>query len=81
MSLNPAIAAKIAGARTTGGGNYIKDGRYTFIVEKVICEKKFAGNFFIVEFFVKDAAAVSGEQPNPQGTSCTMALRPEARSR
>lgn len=66
------LAAKVAGARASAGGNYIKPGKYEFSILKLMCEEKFGGNFFIFELRVdKSEPVLSGVEPNKVGTFCS----------
>jgi hypothetical protein len=68
-----AIAQKIAKAAASNGGNYIKDGRYTFAVTKIEFAEKKVGACFIAEFRVLEAAATEdGVAPNAVGSTCSM---------
>jgi hypothetical protein len=71
--------AKIAGASITGGGNNIRHGNYTFLIEKVEIDTKFGGEMFIAEFRVAEAEANGAvdEQgrpvvPNAVGSTCSL---------
>jgi hypothetical protein len=79
---NP-ILMRIAKAQASNGGNYIRDGIYTFCVAKIILDQKQNGNMFIVEFKVLESQNIPGivdektGKPvlaNPVGTMCSMAL-------
>lgn len=83
MAMSPALAKKIAEAKMSSGGINIRDGAYVFIVKRVMCESKFKGTFFIVEFEVHEATKIlvvdkDGRtldvEPNKVGTSCSVAF-------
>jgi hypothetical protein len=77
--MSKAIIKKIAKARATGGGNYIKQGKGVLIVKSISLEELYNGDTFIAEFLVKssesmpDAVDANGkpELANPAGTSCS----------
>lgn len=82
MALTESIFDTIANAKTSGGGNRIADGSYTFMVKNLLLEEKRGGVTFIAEFYVISAAPVplvagllnDGEVaglsiPNPVGSS------------
>lgn len=73
------VFKKIADASATGGGNNIRDGRYTFLIEKCHIQEGHTGTCAIVEFRVMEsnasgAADEQGKQivPNPVGSTCSM---------
>lgn len=73
------IFKKIADASATGGGNNIRDGLYTFLVEKCSIQEGHTGTCLIVELRVMESQA-SGSldengrpiAPNPVGSTCSM---------
>lgn len=70
---------QIGTANASGGGTYIRDGRYKFMVEKVHLNEGYSGACFIAELRVLEAEA-TGEvdekgapvQPNKVGSSCSL---------
>lgn len=78
MGISASNLSKIAGASASGGGTYIRDGEYAFLIEKVIGEKKFNGETLIVEFFVVRAKPSSDPTvtapPNPVGSRCSYVI-------
>lgn len=75
MSVNKAILDRIAGARASGGGNYIRDGQYTFTVLKLLLEQKYGGTCFIAELLVDSSNAVFTDvDPNPPGSTCSFVV-------
>ena len=72
MGMNPAMARAIAQADQMGGGNWPKDGRYLWCVERLWLKTGgFKGDSFIANFYVVEAAATSQVQPNaPGSTAC-----------
>jgi hypothetical protein len=75
---------KITKAKPTQGGNNIKDGNYTLLVEKVIYDPKgYSGATFVMEYRVikaesngatdemKNAPRGNLVVPNPVGTTCS----------
>lgn len=79
MGISPALAKKIADAKTSVSGNRIKDGEYELLVRKIICESKYKGTMFIVEFDVVDSAPTHEKiAPNAPGTECSVAFSLDA---
>lgn len=70
--------AQIAAAAASGGGTYINDGRYKFMIEKLFRkDSNFAGGgtSFIAEFRVLDAEPDPSNptvKPNPVGSTCSV---------
>lgn len=69
----------IAGANASGGGTWIRDGRYKFMVEKVHLNEGHSGPCFIAELRVMEADPTGevDEQgkpvvPNKAGSSCSL---------
>jgi len=90
MAMSPALAKKIADAKSSIGGINIRDGEYVFIVKRVLCESKFTGTYFIVEFEVKEAMKVDVVDkdgkvlditPNKENSSCSVAFGVEAQGK
>lgn len=54
------LAARIAAAKASKAGNYIKPGKYVFEIQKLIADKMRGGNMFVVEMTV-----VSAQQTDP----------------
>ena len=66
------ILDKIANAQATGGGNWIMDGDYRFIVERISLHDGFEGTSFIAELYVKESKGVLKDvEPNSPGTTCS----------
>ena len=61
MAGKASIFKKIATSRASKGGNHIKDGKYRFLVKKVLQEKKEDGEMFIVELQVVTSENVPGQ--------------------
>lgn len=75
MGISPALAKKIAEAKTSGGGNNIKDGKYDLIVKKILVDQMFNGTMFIAEFEVQAAKKTHDTvDPNSVGSECSFAL-------
>lgn len=73
--MSRALFEKIAKAKASGGGTLINDGKYTFMVKKLIAENKFKGACFIAELFVvKSEDTFTGVEANKKGTSCSFVL-------
>ena len=67
--LSQTLLQKIADARTTAGGDWIRDGRYTLQVKRILLEDKYKGTSFICELVVVAAAAINpAVAPNAVGT-------------
>jgi hypothetical protein len=67
-----AIFQKIANSRASMGGNRITDGKYLFLIKKMLIEAKFDGTMFIVEFKVLAAEGILPDvQPNKVGTTAS----------
>lgn len=71
--------AKIAGAKTSGGGNFILDGNYKLLIEKLIMEEGHNGDSFVAEFRVIESTANGALDdagkpvvPNPPGSTCSL---------
>jgi hypothetical protein len=61
---------KIANAAVSKGGNYLQDGDYEFILERVEFGQKRKGVCFVPELRVVRAdKVVDGEEPNPVGST------------
>ncbi len=72
MALSTSNLSKIATSSASGGGTLIRDGKYLFMLSKVIGEKKYKGETFIAEFVVMRSEAVEeGVTPNAPGTLCS----------
>lgn len=70
--------AKMAAAKPTGGGNNIRDGIYTFIVERLFHSNGHNGECIIAEFRVKESSSNGAVDehgrpvtPNAPGTACS----------
>ncbi|MEO9194311.1 MAG: hypothetical protein ABI445_11660 [Polyangia bacterium] len=75
MGIPAALAKRIAEAKTTGGGNNIKDGNYGLLIKKLSCEGKFKGTCFIAEFDVVDSEKTHATiEPNTVGSDCSFVL-------
>lgn len=71
--------AKITAATATGGGNFIRDGIYKFLVEKVHMVAGHQGESFIAELRVMESnpSGLNDEQgrpivPNAPGSTCSL---------
>jgi hypothetical protein len=63
------VFRKIAGARASAGGNWIKPGRYLHEVQNILVETKDGGNTFIAELLVREAAQTEpAHNPNVVGS-------------
>lgn len=70
-----AVLEKIAKARASAGGNYIRDGKYRFLVHRLLLEDKFSGTCFIAELEVVSAEAQFPDiTPNQPGTMASYAV-------
>ncbi len=80
-----ALFNEIANAKTSGTGIKIRDGKYIFVLKKVMMDKLYSGTYFIVEFIVKHATkvvvnelnepyAVIDVEPNAVGTTCSVCV-------
>jgi hypothetical protein len=73
------IFKRIAGSQSSGGGNFIKQGKGTLIIKNVKLPNLYNGDTFIAEFQVKasesypDAVDKAGkpESANAPGTGCS----------
>jgi hypothetical protein len=73
MNVNDYLKA-VADASPTQGGNYFRDGRYRLVVERLLCEAKTGGVFFIGEFRVLEAQATEKDvTPNQPGSTVSVA--------
>lgn len=66
MATRAELLAKIANAKSTGGGVYMKPGQYILEVENVLLEEKYGGTMVICEFLVREAID-SGERDSSNG--------------
>jgi hypothetical protein len=73
------IFKKIADASATGGGSNIRDGIYSFLIEKCSIQNGHTGVCFVAEFRVMESSfnGALDEQgkpvtPNPVGSTCSM---------
>lgn len=72
MGIREEIAGKVAAGKASQGGNWIKPGGYTFEVQMLLIERKFAGDMFIAEFKVLDSRKTdAGIEPNLPGTTAS----------
>ncbi len=93
MALSPALAKKIADAKSSKGGNRIKDGNYIFAVERLEFAEKNGGNTFVAELRVIESESngsrnigdgTTGDlnEPNVKGSSvsfvCVLESTPSA---
>lgn len=78
--MGKSIFQKIAQARATGGGNYIRQGKGRLIVKSITLPSLYNGDTFIAEFLVKHSESIPGavdpktgkpELANPRGSSCS----------
>ena len=76
MGMNPAMARAIAQADTMGGGNWPRDGRYLWCVERLWLKMGgYKGDSFIANMFVAEAASTSPEvQPNAVGSTVSYSI-------
>jgi len=82
MATNPAMARAIAQADGMGGGNWPKDGRYLWCLERIFQKLPvqqggtgYKGHSFIFNFLVVESAATSAEvQPNPAGSTVSYSI-------
>jgi hypothetical protein len=73
------LLSEIAKSKAANGGNYLRDGRYTLVLEHLSVETLFAGRTFIAELYVQEAAndpTAKDErgvqiEANPVGSSVT----------
>lgn len=64
------ILKKIAEAKPTQGGNFIVDGDYTYLIERIGLSDGHAGNCFIAELRVLESKKTEADvDPNPAGSS------------
>lgn len=74
MGLDPAVANKIANAKTSNSGNPIKAGNYVLVIKQLLCDKKFNGTFVIPEFdVVESEVLIDGVTPNKPESDCSCA--------
>lgn len=75
MGVREEIAGKVAAGKASQGGNWIKPGGYTFEVQKLLIERKFAGDMFIAELKVLDSRKTDASvEPNLPGTTCSFVV-------
>lgn len=79
--MSPAMARKIAEAKTSVSGNRIQPGHYVLVVKQILCnEGGYNGAFVIPEFDVVDAEKTNGEgEPNRVGSDCSCAWQIDAK--
>ena len=66
------IMKKIANAKSSAGGNVIRDGKGRLVVKRMAIETKFSGTMFICEFGVKESTATRSDvQANAAGSECS----------
>jgi hypothetical protein len=80
--MDRALFDLIGSAKSTAGGNYIRDGKGRLIVDRIALENKTGGAFFIAEFVVESSEKVPVTslltntkleiEPNGPGTSCSV---------
>jgi hypothetical protein len=80
--MDRAIFDLIGNAKSTAGGNYIRDGKGRLIIDRIALENKTGGAFFIAEFVVEKSEKVPVTsllnnqkleiEPNGPGTSCSV---------
>lgn len=64
------IFKKIAEAKASQGGNHMKDGDYTYLIEKFIMNQGHTGTCFIAELRVLEAKQTESDvEPNPVGST------------
>jgi hypothetical protein len=72
MGFADSIAGKIASAKASNGGNFLKDGRYKLEIKALKLEKLYAGLTFIAELGVVESAPVRDDViPNAVGTTAS----------
>jgi hypothetical protein len=60
---------KIANAAVSKGGNYLQDGDYEFIIERVEFGQKRKGVCYVPELRVVRADKIGDDEPNPVGST------------
>ncbi len=75
MAISPALAKKIAEAKTSGArGDRITDGEYVHIVDALICDQMFSGTNFIPELIVLEPEKIRDDvEPNKKGSTVSCA--------
>jgi hypothetical protein len=79
MGIDRAALRKIAQSKASGGGNYVRDGEYLFLIRKMFGIKAYKGNTIILELTVVESKP-SGEldangqpiAPNPPGSHASL---------
>ena len=70
MGMNPAMARAIAQADTMGGGNWPKDGRYVWAIERIWLKDGYKGMSLIINAHVVESTQTNSQvQPNAVGSS------------
>lgn len=66
------VLDKIAKAKTFEGGNWINDGEYSFLVEKIAIIEAHSGTCFVAELYVETSAPTEDDtKPNAPGSSAS----------
>jgi hypothetical protein len=76
MSVGDDVYGMIARAKTSQGGNYFKDGKYTLAVERLIIEKKHKDIWFIAEMRILTAQAIDVHPSERNEDELNVALPP-----
>lgn len=67
------LGKMVKDAKASGSGEFIRDGIYVFLVERIIEQKGYEGECCIAEFRVVTAEALDEKvKPNPPGSTCSV---------
>ena len=76
MSLSAEEARELWQSKSTGGGNFIKDGNYVHAVDQLLVTKGYRGKFLIAELLVIDAEQTNPDvKPNAVGEKVSVAFQ------